>query len=119
MIFPRLLISMFTTNQEMIDLGGSAMRIIVLFVPAIGLQMIGPAFFMAIGKPVPAFFLSLSRQIIFLIPLVMVLPNLFGLSGLWVSFPIADGLSSAFTALLLSLELRRLKRRESRTTHDA
>ena len=119
MIMPRLLIAMFTTNQEMIDLGGTALRFVVLLMPAVGLQMIGSTFFMSIGKALPAFFLSLSRQVIFLIPLVVLLPKTFGLNGLWVAFPIADGLSMAMAALLLMFELRKIKARESEVPSDA
>ena len=119
MIIPRLLIAMFSTNQEMIDLGGTAIRLVVLIVPAIGLQMIGSTFFMAIGKALPAFFLSLSRQVIFLIPPVVLLPKTFGLTGLWVAFPVADGLSTVMAALLLLRELRKIKERESEVPLDA
>ena len=81
--------------------------------------MIGSTFFMAIGKALPAFFLSLSRQVIFLIPLVVLLPKAFGLTGLWVAFPIADGLSTVMAALLLLRELRKIKGRESEVPLDA
>ena len=109
MAIPGLIMRMFADDPEMTRMGTTALRLIVLAVPAVGLQLIGSTFFMAIGKALPAFFLSLSRQIIFLIPLVIILPRFLGVSGVWVSFPIADALSTLLTVLFLTIELRRMK----------
>ncbi|MFW5686331.1 MAG: hypothetical protein ACOC0O_06735, partial [Spirochaetota bacterium] len=66
-------------------------------------------FFQAIGKALPALVLSTSRQIIFLIPAVLLLPTVFGVTGVWAAFPAADGLSVGITAAWLVAELRRLR----------
>jgi len=80
----------------------------VLIVPLIGIQMIGAAYFQAVGKARPAFFLGLSRQFIFLLPMMVFLPLAFGLWGVFVAFPAADFLSSLVTGLWLWKDVRAL-----------
>ncbi len=107
---PSVLISMFTSDRELIALTAPALRIVMAAVPFIGIQAIGSTFFQSIGKSAPALFLGLSRQFIFLIPLVLLLPRLFGLTGVWASFPIADTLSTIVTTIWLIYEVRNLGR---------
>jgi Na+-driven multidrug efflux pump len=84
------------------------LRVVVLIVPFIGVQMIGTSYFQAIGKARPAFFLGLSRQFIFLLPMMIVLPLLFGLWGVFAAFPAADFLSTLVTGLWLWKDVRSL-----------
>jgi putative MATE family efflux protein len=109
---PHLIFRIFTPNQALIDIGSGALRTVFLLLPLIGIQLVGATFFLAIGKALPAFILALSRQIIFLIPLVLILPVFFGVPGIWASFPLADGLSITVTILLLLWQVKKMKARE-------
>ena len=111
-IFTRPLIGIFTRDVELIELSVRAVRMVALAFPLIGIQMMGATMFLALGRAVPALFLSLSRQIIFLIPLVLVLPIWMGLQGIFVAFPIADTVATAITLLMLAREFGRLRRLE-------
>ncbi len=90
--------SVFSTDPAVIAGGEEAMRFIFLIVPIIGFQMVTGGLYQALGKAKISFILSMARQLIFLIPLVLILPGFLGLTGVWLAFPIADGL-----AFLLSL----------------
>ncbi len=109
---PDVIFRIFTSNRELIEIGGSALRIVFLALPVIGVQLTGTTFFLAIGKAVPAFILALTRQIIFLIPLAVILPQFLGVSGIWYSFPLADTLSTVITAVLVIWQIRRMKQSE-------
>jgi len=94
-----------------------AMRICVIMMPLVGFQVVSTGYFLAVGKPRKSMLVSLSRQILFLIPAVLILPNFFGLNGVWAAIPTADLSSSLLTGVLLYLELRHLGNRgqEQRT----
>ncbi len=109
MAFPGPLMSIFGDDAELIALGTQAMRIIVLVLPIIGIQLVGATFFMAIGKAFPALVLSVSRQILFLIPLVIVFPLFWGTTGVWLAFPVADTLATSVTIVWVGSELRKLR----------
>jgi len=111
-VFARPLIQLFTRDRELIELSVTALRTIALAFPMVGIQIMGATMFLALGRAGPALFLSLSRQIIFLIPLVLVLPLVMGLNGVFVAFPIADVLATAITVIMLSREFARLNRME-------
>ncbi len=97
MAFPGLLIRLFSQDQELIQMAIPALRFSVVMFPIIGIQIIGAIMFQALGHSVRAFFLTASRQMIFLIPLVLLLPPRFGWLGVFYSMPIADFLSTAVT----------------------
>jgi len=82
--------SIFTNDQILIDQTSPALMAVFLATPLLVIQMIGSAYYQAIGKALPALFLSLLKQGIFLIPLILILPKYFGLYGVWYAFPIAD-----------------------------
>ena len=102
LFFADELSSIFTNEQELIDQTAPALIAVFLATPTLILQLIGSAYYQAIGRALPALFLSLLKQGIFLIPLILILPRYFGLNGVWYSFPIAD----AGTALINFLFLR-------------
>ncbi len=109
-IFAEPLAKMFTTDAELISQTVMVLRIVLIMLPLIGFQVIGASLFQSIGKAVPALILSMSRQIIFLIPMVIILPNFFNLMGVWVSFPVSDFLSVILTAYFFFREMRTLNK---------
>ncbi|MDO9573415.1 MAG: MATE family efflux transporter [Candidatus Contubernalis sp.] len=109
MFFPGYLIRLFSTEQELIDIGTQAIRIICLAFPLLGYQLIGAGIYQALGKPLPAMVLSMSRQVLFFIPMVLVLPIFFDLQGVWMAFPAADFLAFIVTFVLVRGEIRLLK----------
>ena len=80
----------------------------LLFLPIVGFQIIGANYFQAVGKPKEAIFLSLSRQIIILIPLILILPKFLGVHGILYAGPISDLLAALLTAFLLFKEIKLL-----------
>lgn len=110
MIFPRQMIGIFSSNKEMADLGVQAMRIITIAFPTIGFQVIAASLFQSIGKALPSFILSSSRQILLLIPFVIIFSNLFGLKGIWISFPLSDGISFLLTFIMYKREMRHIEK---------
>jgi MATE family, multidrug efflux pump len=114
MIFPTDIVSIFLSNSESLDTATladneeilrrtpSALRWVFAVTPIIIVQLIGASYFQAIGKAIPALLLSLTKQGFFLIPLVLILPHYMGVLGVWVSFPIADVLSTIVTGYFLN-----------------
>lgn len=108
-IFPGMIIRMFTSDEELIKLAEHGMHIILLLLPVIGFQMVSTSFFQSIGMAGKAIFLSLTRQLIFLVPCLFILPRYWGPDGVWGSFPIADLLATVTTALMLTWQLKKFK----------
>jgi putative MATE family efflux protein len=112
MIFPEQVIRVFDpNNEEMAVMGAHAMRVSMLMLPIVGFQIVSANYFQAVGKPKIAMLLSLSRQVLLLIPAVVILPEFFGLNGVWAALPTADACSSVLTATCLYFELRHLQQR--------
>lgn len=107
MIFPEAIVRVFTQDPTILKNTPWAMRWVFAAVPIIGIQLIGSAYFQAIGKAKPALLLTLTRQGFFFIPLVLILPNYFGEIGVWISFPIADLLSTIVTGYFLNREVKK------------
>ncbi len=107
--FPKLIASAFTTNNELINLAATGMRLNLLMFPIVGFQIVTSNFFQAIGKAKISIFLSLTRQILFLIPALLILPHFFGLNGVWLASPTADFISSLLTLLVLLWQTKKLK----------
>ncbi|TDQ25641.1 MATE family efflux transporter [Tenacibaculum caenipelagi] len=106
MLFPNELVHVFTEDKELLNLTPNALIIAFLATPVITTQLIGSAYFQAAGKALPALLLTLLKQGIFLIPLVYVLPKFYGVNGVWMSFPIADVLSTIVTYVYLKREVK-------------
>lgn len=107
MIFPESIITIFTDEPEILSSTPKYMRFVFAATPIIAIQLIGSAYFQAIGKALPALLLTLTRQGIFFIPLLFILPEIFGEIGVWISFPIADFLSTVVTAYFLHREIKK------------
>ena len=108
--FPRQVISIFGTGDELyFEFAVKFMRIFLFMIFINGIQVISANFFSAIGKPMKGVFLSLSRQVIFLIPLILVLPLFLGIDGILFAAPIADVLAFCMALILVSKELRSMR----------
>ncbi|MFI2741823.1 MATE family efflux transporter [Zhouia sp. PK063] len=107
MIFPQEIVRVFLNDKKIIEQAPHAMRLVFAATPIIAIQMIGAAFFQSIGKAVPALLLTLTRQGFFFIPLLFILPHFLGELGVWLSFPIADFLSTIVTGYFLNREVRK------------
>ena len=103
--------SAFTNDEELLKEAAHALRVMNLVVPIIGFQMITIGLFQSIGKAGISIFLSLTRQLLFLVPLLLILPNFFGLEGIWYSVPIADGTAAITAAIVLIYHMRKFKMR--------
>ena len=101
MFFPRAAVGIFTHDPELTELAAKAMRIMTLVFPVVGFQMIATNFFQSLGMVNKSIILSLSRQLLFLLPMLYILPLYYGADGVWTSFPIADGVSTLVTIFLL------------------
>jgi len=112
-LFPEFIISLFNNDPELITLGKKALRIVTMMMPLIGVQVLAGSMYQALGKPKPALIVSMSRQTLFLIPLILILPNFFkmGLMGVYWSFPIADVLSIILSVYMLRRQMKRLDQR--------
>ncbi len=108
MLFPHMLVSIFTTDIRLVELAGNATKIAVLAFPLVGSQILGAGIYQALGKAKPAFVLSILRQVVLFIPLLFVLPRFFGLNGIWGTFPLADGMAAVVTFAMVYQELKLL-----------
>ncbi|MBP6634481.1 MAG: MATE family efflux transporter [Paludibacter sp.] len=108
-IFPRMAVSLFTNDINMIDISANAMRISVIMFPVIGIQIVISNFFQSIGKAKISIFLSLTRQFIFFIPALFILPPLFKLNGAWASMPVSDGLAFFVSISTFALFYKKFK----------
>ena len=109
-LFPKLFIVMFTTESELIDIAEKGMRIIFIFFPIVGFQMVTTNFFQSVGMAGKSIFLSLSRQLIFLAPCLVILPIFFDVTGIWMSMAVADALASIIAAFMLTNQIKQFKR---------
>ncbi len=109
LIFAEPIATLFSEDPKVIAQTPNALRWVFAASPIIAVQLIGAAYFQAAGKAVKALMLTLTKQGFFLIPLILILPNYFGIFGVWVSFPIADVLATVVTGLFLKKEMQHLK----------
>jgi putative MATE family efflux protein len=106
-VFPRQIALAFTTESELVGLSTTGMRWVLCMFPIVGFQMVTSNFFQSIGRARISVCLSLSRQLFFLIPALLILPRLFGLVGVWAAIPAADLSASIVTFLVLRREASR------------
>lgn len=109
-LFPSAIASMFMTDAAQIECAVTCLRITTLTFWIVGFQIVATNFFQSLGKAGKAVFLSLTRQIIFMIPLLMILPRYFGLKGVWACYPISDMVSSIIAAVMLWFQIRAIRR---------
>lgn len=111
--FSSQIISIFSNDTTLVNIGSTVMSTIFMVWFLIGFQLVGSTMFQAIGKARPAFLTATARQILFLLPLLLILPRYLGLEGVWLSFPIADGIGFGFTLGLFLKQMRELKAQRS------
>ena len=109
---PELAVRLFTTDEGLISRAAEGFRIVVLVFPIVGFQMVTSNFFQSIGMANKAIFLSLTRQLLFLLPCLIILPTFLGASGIWWSMPISDAVASAVAAVMLYKQFQSFKRQE-------
>ena len=108
---PHLCVRLFTNDKVLTDLAVNGIRIMMAAMPIVGYQMIVTNFFQSIGKAKISIFLSLSRQLLFLVPLIGVMPLFFGVNGVWVAMPISDSFSAIFALVMMVRYMRVFKKR--------
>lgn len=109
MLFSDTVVGIFTSDAELIELYAKGLRIVVMFFPIIGFQMVTANFFQSIGMASKAIFLSLTRQMVVLLPCLLILPRFFGAAGVWYSMPISDLLASLIAGTMLVWQFRKFR----------
>ncbi len=106
---PHAAVSVFTSDPQLIDLAAKGLLLINLMLPLVGFQMVTSNLFQCLGMINKSIILSMSRQLLFLLPMLYVLPMFLDSKGIWISFPIADFLSSLLTFIMLLGLMKKLK----------
>ena len=110
MLFPGTIVSIFNSDsRELREAGVLGLRIYLAMLPVVGFQIIASNYFQAIGKAKLATFLSLLRQIIVLLPLIMLLPHFWGVAGVWIANPVSDFIAAAISFVYFRREIGKLK----------
>ena len=112
-LVPGVFVGMFTDNHELTDQATLALRIGVAVFPVIGAQIVITQFFQSIGKAVISIFLSLSRQLLYLLPGLAFLPSVYGVKGVWLSMPISDALAFITAVLMLIYHFKKIQKQPS------
>jgi putative MATE family efflux protein len=111
-VFPTQLVAIFNRQDEsLLVFGTRALKVFLIFLPIIGFQIVSANYFQAVGKPKHASFLSLSRQVLILIPAMLILPRFYGLEGVLMAGPVSDLTSSVITGIFLIIEMKHLDAR--------
>lgn len=109
-LVPRPIVSAFTSDPKLIEISMHNIRILFFAFPLIGFQIVVTQFFQCIGVVKKSIFLSLSRQLIFLIPSLLILPHFWGIDGVFMSIPVGDVAATFTTAVLFIIEMRKFRR---------
>ncbi|KAA6332528.1 Multidrug export protein MepA [termite gut metagenome] len=109
LLIPELALSLFTSDAELIRIATEGLRIVVIIYPLAGFQMVASNFFQSIGMVRKAIFLAITRQVLFLIPCLLIFPHFFGVKGIWISMPVADFVSCIVSAVMMWHHFRTLK----------
>lgn len=110
MLVPQLCVRLFTSHEELIGISVKVMRIVMLAFPIVGYQMVITIFFQSIGKAKVSIFLSLSRQLLFLLPPLLILPQFIGIDGILWSMPLSDMCSAIVTFVIMSMFIKRMRK---------
>lgn len=113
---PELCVTLFTTDATLASLSVNALRVMMAAMPIVGYQMVITNFFQSIGMAKISILLSLSRQLLLLLPLLLVLPPIIGLDGVWMSMPVSDTLSALFALVMMVRYMNKFKRQHKEMT---
>ena len=112
--FPRSIVQLFVSGEgEIFQYGVEGLRTYLFALPIVGFQIVAGSYFQSVGKAGKAIFLTLLRQLLVLIPMLLILPRFLGLTGVWMAAPLSDAVSGLVCAILLIIEWRQLKRMAS------
>jgi putative MATE family efflux protein len=106
LFFPGTVMRIFINEPEIIEKGIPIMRVLIMMLPVVGFHQVSTSFFQSIGKAMPSLILSISRQVMFIIPLLLILPRIYGLQGIWYAVPIADLFAILLTIVLVNREFK-------------
>ena len=109
-LYPESIVSMFNSNAELVKISVDGIRKYLFMMPLIGMSMIGSNYIQSIGNAKQSMFLGLLRQVILLVPMMLILPKFLGLDGVWFSQPVADVISFIITFILVSREVKSHKK---------
>jgi Na+-driven multidrug efflux pump len=118
-LFPYQVIGLFVSEDgsgdatALIEASVRGLRILVLMLPIVGFNIVAGNFFQHIGKPKRAILLSVARQLLFIMPLLFILPPHLGVDGVWYAIPVADFVSTALAGFLLAAQIRKLRQNPS------
>jgi Na+-driven multidrug efflux pump len=115
--FPYYCARMFTTDPKLIQIAIKAIHIILMMYPIVGFQMVTTNFFQCIGKVKVSIFLSLSRQLLFLLPLLYTLPRFFGVNGVWYSLPSSDFTAALVAFIIMVIFMKKIKKQHIQITN--
>ncbi|TCK97824.1 putative MATE family efflux protein [Natranaerovirga hydrolytica] len=116
--FPIAVFSLFENDPNFIEAGAYALRIVIFCFPLVGIQIVAAALYQALGKALPSIILSILRQVVILVPLVLILPRLLSdsLLGVWLAFPISDFIAFVIAGFFMLKELKRIQHIEKQMT---
>lgn len=117
-VFPTVIIGFFNKDPELMSISIKGIRIYLLTLPIIGIAITGSNFMQSIGKAKESMFISLLRQVILLIPLILILPRTFGLDGIWIAQPISDITATIVTAIILIKQFKEVEKEEQEKEED-
>lgn len=107
---PRTIASLFMQDPRQIECAVNCLRITTIGFWMVGFQIVATNFFQSLGMAGKAIFLSLTRQVLFMIPMLYILPPMFGLDGVWAAYPVCDVIATVVSGVMLYVQLRRIKR---------
>jgi MATE family, multidrug efflux pump len=108
LLFPGTVMRIFINEADIIEKGVPIMHVLIMMLPVVGFHQVSTSFFQSIGKAMPSLILSISRQVLFIIPLLLILPRFYGLGGIWFAVPIADLFAILLTIFLVNRELKKM-----------
>jgi putative MATE family efflux protein len=109
-LFPRTIVYLFTTDESFLHVAEEGLHVVFFFFPVVGFQMVTSSFFQSIGMASRAIFLSLTRQLLFLVPCLLILPRIYMLKGVWMSLPVADLVATVVAAIMLINQLKQFRK---------
>ena len=118
-IFSSQIISIFNNDVQLISVGSRGLRIYLAMLAVLGVQIVITNYFQSVGKPKQAILLSLVRQVMFQVPLILLLPRFFGLTGIWVAGPISDFAAAVVAVVMLRRELSHLDDKHEERLEDS